>query len=299
MSIRTKLNFLAIDVETANPNMASICQIGIVEYKNGFVSSEWMTYVDPDDYFCGMNISIHGITEDTVKGAPKFSEVSEELKAMLEGNVVVCHTHFDRVAIGQSFRKYKTEEPNCRWLDSARVARRTWEQCAWKGYGLSAVSKMLGYEFKHHDALEDAKAAAFLLLKASEEKELDIEGWLSRVDKPIVPKSYSGSWTPHIKRDGNPEGELAGEVLVFTGELNISRKEAADIAASLGCQVSPSITKKTTLLLVGDQDISKLAGHDKSSKHRKAEELIADGIPIRIIGESDFMELVKQYRVDA
>ena len=97
-----------------------------------------------------------------------------------------------------------------------------------------------------------------------------------------------------VRRDGNPKGELAGEVLVFTGTLEISRQEAVNIAASIGCQVGPSVTKKTTILVVGDQDISKLVGHEKSSKHRKAEELIAAGAPMRIIGESDFMELVKQ-----
>lgn len=51
--------------------------------------------------------------------------------------------------------------------------------------------------------------------------------------------------------------------------------------------------KTTTLLVVGDQDIQKLAGHEKSSKHRKAEQLIAEGQHIRILGESDFLRLVK------
>lgn len=47
------------------------------------------------------------------------------------------------------------------------------------------------------------------------------------------------------------------------------------------------------MLVVGDQDVTKLAGHEKSSKHRKAEELISKGAPIRIIRESDFKELVR------
>ena len=51
------------------------------------------------------------------------------------------------------------------------------------------------------------------------------------------------------------------------------------------------MTKKTTMLVVGDQDIAKLNGHDKSGKHTKAEALIAGGHPIRIIGETDFMML--------
>ena len=55
-----------------------------------------------------------------------------------------------------------------------------------------------------------------------------------------------------------------------------------------------SVTKHTTMLVVGDQDLRRLAGHEKSSKHMKAEELIAKGQPIRILGESDFMRIVAQ-----
>jgi DNA polymerase-3 subunit epsilon len=67
----------------------------------------------------------------------------------------------------------------------------------------------------------------------------------------------------------------------------------ADLAASVGCQVAAGVTKKTTILVVGDQDISKLAGHEKSAKHRKAELLVAEGYPIRIIRETDFKALVQ------
>lgn len=87
---------------------------------------------------------------------------------------------------------------------------------------------------------------------------------------------------------------MYGEILVFTGALEIPRREAADLAASIGCMVAAGVTKKTTLLVVGDQDITKLAGKSKSSKHTKAEQLIAKGQEIRIIKESDFKELVDQ-----
>ena len=66
-----------------------------------------------------------------------------------------------------------------------------------------------------------------------------------------------------------------------------------DIAAAIGFQVTSGVTKKITLLVVGDQDIKKLAGHEKSSKHRKAEKLIENGVPIRILKESDFKELAR------
>ena len=72
------------------------------------------------------------------------------------------------------------------------------------------------------------------------------------------------------------------------------RHDAAVAAANAGCQVDDGVTKHTTLLVVGDQDIRKLAGHEKSSKHRKAEELINKGQRIRIVGESDFKSIVGQ-----
>ncbi|MBM4287182.1 MAG: transposase [Deltaproteobacteria bacterium] len=283
------MNFVAIDLETANADMASICQIGLVIFENGYLSGEWKTYIDPEDYFDEINISIHGIDETTVRGAPKFPEVANNLRSYLEDKIVICHTHFDRVAMHQATQKYGIRAPECIWLDSARVARRTWKECAWKGYGLYNVCKMLGYDFNHHDALEDAKAAAHIILAAINESGIDIEGWLKRVRQPIDPKAISTGKA--IEREGNPEGALFGEVIVFTGALEIKRREAADLAASIGCKVASGVTKKTTILVVGDQDVKKLAGHEKSSKHRKAEELIGQGFPIRILKESDFKEI--------
>ncbi len=70
------------------------------------------------------------------------------------------------------------------------------------------------------------------------------------------------------------------------------RREAADAAAAAGCEVATNVTHRTTLLVVGDQDIRKLAGHEKSTKQRKAKELIAGGQNIRILGESDFQRML-------
>jgi len=282
------MKFVAIDVETANADMASICSFGAAVYEDGKLADEWYSLVDPQDYFDGMNISIHGIDEQAVVGAPTYRDVSATIANMLHDTVAVTHTHFDRVATYQASQRWSVEPPACVWLDSARVARRTWKDCARSGYGLANVCKRLGYEFQHHNALEDAKAAGHILLAAMAETGLDLDGVLHRVHQPIDPSAAAAS----VKREGNPEGPLFGEVVCFTGALMIPRREAADLAASIGCEVAQAVSKKTTLLVVGDTDVTKLAGHEKSSKHRKAEELAAQGWPIRIVRETDFRELV-------
>lgn len=282
------MEFIAIDVETANADMASICQIGIAKYKDGELMDEWSSLIDPEDYFDFINIDIHGISEDDVIEAPTFPEIVGELNRFLSNSISVSHTHFDRVSIERAFAKYSLIPIETTWLDSARVARRTWEECAWSGYGLASVCKIIGYEFIHHNALEDAKASGQVLIAAINKSGLDTNAWLKRTSQPINPSGLT------VSRDGNPEGEMYGEVLVFTGALEISRRDAADLAARIGCTVDSSVTKKTTLLVVGDQDVTKLAGKDKSSKHLKAEQLITKGFNIRIIKESDFKQLVIQ-----
>ena len=283
------IDFIALDVETANADLASICQIGIANVQSGRVMGVWSCLIDPEDFFDQINISIHGIDETMIEGAPRFVDVFGEIDGLMAG-VVVSHTAFDRAAITRAAERY---EIHCRervWLDSARVVRRAWpEKYAERGYGLASVASDLGINFRHHDAGEDARAAAEIVIRACEETSLDIDGWLRRVRQPISPLSFE-----RIRREGDSEGPLFGEVLVFTGALEMARREAADLAAAIGCTVESGVTKKTTLLVVGDQDVRRLAGHEKSSKHRKAESLIERGQPVRILRETDFRKLVSQ-----
>ena len=285
------MHFTAVDVETANPDMGSICQIGIARFAGGRLVDEWSTFVDPEDYFDDVNVSIHGIEPRMVRGQPKLADIAENLRTYLENTVSVCHTHFDRIALTRGFAKYKLQPIATSWLDSARVVRRAWKDLAWRGYGLANACSRIGYEFRHHDALEDAKAAGHVMLAALRESQQDLEAWERRVNQPIDPERSSSGTAIH--RDGDPEGDLFGEIIVFTGALELPRREAADLAASIGCQVAPNVTKKTTILVVGDQDVSKLAGHEKSTKHRKAEQLAVEGHPIRIVRETDFKTLVQ------
>ena len=287
------LTFNSIDVETANADRASICQIGIVHVRNGEIEDQWQTLINPEDWFDPWHVSIHGIDENDVRNSPTLPEVRDELRRGLRGSVLVSHTSFDRVAFERAMTRYDLEQLQVTWLDSARIARRAWpDSYGSRGWGLKNIAKNLGISFKHHDAQEDARAAAEIVLHACAVSETDIEGWLQRVDRPIFPSSLGS--TPTARREGNVEGALHGETIVFTGALSIPRQEAADLAATAGCNVVPNVTKKVSLLVVGtqDRDRRKLNGYEKSSKHRKAEALIDKGMDIQILSESDFSKLI-------
>lgn len=91
--------FVAIDVETANADRSSICQIGAVRIENGAVTDTFATLVDPETYFDPWNIQIHGITAGMVQGQPAFPVVARGLSEFVASAVVASHTAFDRLAV--------------------------------------------------------------------------------------------------------------------------------------------------------------------------------------------------------
>ena len=55
--------FCALDVETANTDRASICQIGISIWKDGAEIRKWSSYINPKASFDRVCINVHGIRE--------------------------------------------------------------------------------------------------------------------------------------------------------------------------------------------------------------------------------------------
>lgn len=281
-------NFLALDVETANVDYSSICQIGIVEFKDGIEIDNWTTLVNPNEYFDPFNISIHGISENDVTEAPTFDDVFEKLNLLMQSKIIIHHGHFDRSAFKKSYEKLDLDPISCVWVDSTKIVRRTWEKYTSKGFGLANLAKEFNFEFQHHDALEDARMAGYIVLAALEESGKDIEDWIEHSLTPIT-KAKS------IVRNGNTNTIFSGEKIVFTGGLTMSRAEAADNAQKLGFDVMTTVTNRTTYVCVGTQESARLSGYSKSSKHRKAEALITKGSEITILSEDDFWSLVREY----
>ena len=170
--------FHAIDVETANRKRSSICQIGVVLIEDGRIVREKGWLVNPREPFEEVNTRVHGLKGTHVENEPTWKDTGMRIAAILEGSIVVSHTGFDRRAVEQANRKQGIGTLAARWVDSAKMAQKTWpDQFGTKGYGLAEVAGYLGIRFKHHDAVEDARAAALIALKACSESGIPIEQW--------------------------------------------------------------------------------------------------------------------------
>lgn len=284
-----KQDFFALDVETANADYSSICQIGLVKFSAEGVVKKWIFLVDPQSYFDPYNTSIHGLDASSVSGAKTFAELHAELSKLLHQSIVLHHGHFDFTAFRRCYDRFSLPEIECNWLDNTKVVRRTWAEFSTKGYGLRNLSDHFEIPLSHHDALSDAQAAGQIFLKAMRFSNKTPTDWLKEVQKRV----RLGDDKQDIRRDGDVDAPFFGETIVFTGALAVERKTAADLAQKMGFNVSPGVTKKTTYLCVGIQDPNSLAGYSKSSKHRKAEELASKGQEVFFLSEEDFWELAK------
>jgi DNA ligase (NAD+) len=98
------------------------------------------------------------------------------------------------------------------------------------------------------------------------------------VDELISEITVEDAVAPALPAGG---GRLAGETIVFTGELaSTNRDEAKARAEALGAKVTDSVSKKTTLVV---------AGPGAGSKLKKATEL-----GVRVIDEAAWLDLAKE-----
>ena len=184
-SARRASDFVAVDVETANTDAGSICQIGFATFADGALVDNWAWPINPRTWFSGHNIAIHGIRAADVANAPGWDEWYEQVAALLAGRIVVSHTAFDVGAITKASVRCGLPPLTAQWLDSARVARRAFRQFARRGWGLASLSQHLEIDFAHHDAGEDARAAGLVILAAVEASGRSVTEWLIDAHRPL------------------------------------------------------------------------------------------------------------------
>ena len=163
-------DFVALDVETANRRMASICRVAAVRFERGQIVDQFDELVDPNDEFDPGNTRIHGVSAADVYGAPTFLEVLDQLQDFVGGHVVAHHHHFDRTAIFQACASCGNSEPPLwQWLDSVKLARRAWPELigGGGGHGLANLCQVLGHDLDHHNALADAITCGAVVLAAA------------------------------------------------------------------------------------------------------------------------------------
>lgn len=165
------LDFVAIDFETANSKHSSICQIGLVKVRNGILGKTHTHYVMPppgQQNFGHHNIAIHGITRRMIDGAEGWELMLPRLAAFAGDLPLVAHNVVaERSMIRQTSEAIGLVPPAFTFYCTQRAAQLHLPDM--ESYKLNRLVEDLELPaLQHHDAGEDAAAAAHLAVKLSE-----------------------------------------------------------------------------------------------------------------------------------
>ena len=168
-SVTHPARYAALDLEFTglDPARDRICEVAVVVVADGAVVDEFSSLVRPECPMSPSAVSVTGLTDALLAGAPPFASVADALCDRLEGAVVVSHNIPTDLGFLQRelTRIGRPLPPLTPTLDTLLLARRLFH---FPRNNLAAVCVHLGLEPPAHRALADARATAAVVAKALE-----------------------------------------------------------------------------------------------------------------------------------
>jgi DNA polymerase-3 subunit epsilon len=159
-------DFAAIDFETANYNLSSVCSVGVVIVRNGKIADRIYRLIRPEpEWYSYRNTQVHGLTAADTENEPVFPFVWKEIAPEIAGLPLVAHNSpFDESCLQAVHRVYQMDYPGYEFHCTCRASRRMFGK-ALPNHQLHTVAAYCGFDLKnHHHALADAEACAAIAL---------------------------------------------------------------------------------------------------------------------------------------
>jgi DNA polymerase-3 subunit epsilon len=300
------VDFVAIDFETATSNHNSACSLGIALVQGLEVVETWYHLIQPPEnsYEAG-TVRVHGITPAQTENQPTSEELWPEIRRFFDKKLVVLahNARFDTSVLRNSFSGAK-ELPNFKYGDTLKMVK----EIVPGRHGLDACCEYFGIELEHHhNALDDAIACAKIAIACVKlagcdsfsayvkQQKLSLADFHQKSFKsynPYASKAVRISDLSATVEQFDMTHPLYQKNIVFTGDLELSRSDAMQLALNKGAVVKSSVSAKTDVLVIGRQ--GQTPETPVSSKEKKARELIAAGKELKILEEAEFLALVKE-----
>lgn len=158
--------FVALDLETTglDPRRDSVVSLAAIPFVDGVPENGYVTLVDPGRPIPGESTAIHGLTDDSVRGAPRLARVLPEVDPVLGDDVLIGHhVGFDVTVLNRARRRLALTPMLNAALDTRRLAAGLHPQ--WREFTLEHVAERLGIEVvARHTAEGDALTAGRIFL---------------------------------------------------------------------------------------------------------------------------------------
>jgi DNA polymerase III subunit epsilon len=272
-----KNNFVAIDFETSFGHIP--CSIGIVEFVNGEIRSEYYSLIRPIDLkFNPYNSKINGIYLEDVFEEREFCDIWPEIEHFFNDRVIVAHNiSTDINVLEKTLDYYRIHKPNYTVYCTLEMSRCLIEL---NNHKLSTLATHFRIpQNNYHNALEDAYVCGKLFFEL-----IDKYNQSESYEK-LKPISYSTKVTISKRIVLSPFLSISssvfnGKKIVISGVFyNFSREELIQIITNNCGTIVSSISSKTDYVVAGAN-----MGPSKLEKATK--------LGITILSEEEFIAMI-------
>lgn len=288
--IDTLSEYVVIDIETTglDPFFDEIIEIGAIKVIKGECLEYFSSLIKPSKPISDFISELTGITNDMLAHAPNIKKVLVEFMEFISDMTIIGHNvHFDINFIYDNSMHFLGKPLKNNFIDTLRLSRKLFNSL--ENHKLETVSNYLKIDTDgHHRASNDCQ----ITQKIYEEIKKYLQVNEINLIELFSPKKCEKLKAKDIVTENVEFDEshiLYNKNCVFTGSLQMLRKEAMQIVTDLGGHCQDNVTKDTNFLILGNSDYS---ANEKSSKHKKAEKYIIQGQDIKILSENTFLDLI-------
>lgn len=289
-------DFVVIDLETTglDPKYDEIIEIAALKVKNGKIIDSFESLANPMCEIDEFITELTGITNEQLEQAPLLNDIFPTALDFIGNSIVIGHNiNFDINFLYDKSEELLDKPFQNNYIDTMRLSRNLFPN--FNHHRLIDLVERFGIsDSVCHRAFSDASDT----LKCYEY----MKNFAAENSVQFLRDKYKYVSAKDIgKEDGfeDTTSPLWGKCAVFTGKLEkMSRKEAMQTVVNIGGICADSVTKETNFLVLGNLDYCSSIKDGKSSKHKKAEDLILKGYDVCILSENIFYEIVKDFLPD-
>lgn len=292
------LDFFVIDLESTDRGCktSEICEIAALKVVDGKVIDEFETLVYIDGEISADAARVNHISKDMLQDAPHMTAALTAFFDFIgSDSVLVGHNikTFDLPFVDRVAKLCGIEFEYQDAVDTYTLAKRAWPDLP--SYKMDNLRTCLDLDMEGcHRALKDCFDEYALYMRIRK----DVAEGNASVAPPKKSASrpgtkWSGKWGRKKAKDFTTEKDkfderhpLFDKSVVLSGIEGDEYDEYLQAVCDLGGHPQDNVTKKTNYLVIGDSP--------GRAKVAKAQEYGDKGIPIEIIGEHAFLELVNQ-----
>lgn len=168
-------DFVVFDLETtgAKSPPCRVTEIGAFRVKDGKITGEFQTLVNPETPIPMFISQLTGITNSMVRNAPKFIEVADKFLDFIGDSVLVAHNapfdmRFLNHEIGRIYTDYRVANPH---LCTVKLSRKLNRNVL--NHRLNTLAEYYSVSLEnHHRASDDARATAHIFVNLLNELQI-------------------------------------------------------------------------------------------------------------------------------